>query len=408
MTGQYPLTNGVIINDVPLEPKGPTLGEAFKSAGYRTGYIGKWHLYGSPDGHYGRRAAYIPPDKRFGFDYWKANECDHNYNHERYYSDDDPTPRYWPGYAPVAATADACRFIEDRAKDPAPFFLVLSLAPPHFPYETAPKQYKDLFANKEIALRPNVPNNDVTKAIESLRGYYAHGAALDDCFKKLMGVLESQGLAEDTIVVFTSDHGDMLFSQGLEHKMFPWDESLRTPFLLRYPRKLGSTGRTHNNPMNVVDIMPTLLGLSGIPVPSSVQGHDFSPMLLAGKADGLPGSAYICNPVSTFQLLECGFDVWRGVRTTTHTYVRAIEGPWLLYDNVADPYQMHNLSNKPEARAIQQQLDQEVVTWRKKLDDKFQPGQVYLHEHGLTNYFETKSPIGHYSSPWNDWASTMA
>ena len=72
MTGQYPLTNGVFINDVPLAPKGATLGEAFQRAGYHTGYIGKWHLYGSPDGHYGRRLSYIPPDKRFGFEYWKA------------------------------------------------------------------------------------------------------------------------------------------------------------------------------------------------------------------------------------------------------------------------------------------------------------------------------------------------
>ena len=92
LTGQYPLTNGVFVNDVELQPKGVTWGEAFARAGYRTGYIGKWHVYGSPDGQYGRRLAFIPPAKRFGFEYWKACECTHEYNHSLYYQGDDPTP----------------------------------------------------------------------------------------------------------------------------------------------------------------------------------------------------------------------------------------------------------------------------------------------------------------------------
>ena len=92
ITGQYPLTNGVFINDVELKPNGVTLGEAFKRAGYHTGYIGKWHLYGSPKGTYERRLAYIPPEKRFGFDYWKACECTHDYNKSLYYEGNVPTP----------------------------------------------------------------------------------------------------------------------------------------------------------------------------------------------------------------------------------------------------------------------------------------------------------------------------
>src|SRR5439155_24584574 len=114
LTGQYPLTNGVFINDVELKPRDTTLGEAFAQAGYRTAYIGKWHVYGSPDGNYGRRLAYIPPEKRFGFDYWKACECTHEYNHSLYYEGDDPHPKYWPGYDALAQTEDVCRFIEGR------------------------------------------------------------------------------------------------------------------------------------------------------------------------------------------------------------------------------------------------------------------------------------------------------
>src|ERR1700693_1494377 len=89
MTGQYPLTNGVFINDVELKPNAPTLAETFAKAGYSTGYIGKWHLYGSPDGNYGRRLAPVPPEKRLGFDYWKACECSHEYNHSLYYEGND-------------------------------------------------------------------------------------------------------------------------------------------------------------------------------------------------------------------------------------------------------------------------------------------------------------------------------
>ena len=180
MTGQYPLTNGVFINDVELKPNAPALAETFAKAGYQTGYIGKWHLYGSPDGNYGRRLAPVPADKRLGFDYWKACECTHEYNHSLYYEGNDPTPRYWPGYDAFAQTDDACRFIETRKSDP--FFLFLSLGPPHFPYPTAPEKYKTLFANRRITLRPNVPAEKRMEAEEILRGYYAHMAGAGRLF----------------------------------------------------------------------------------------------------------------------------------------------------------------------------------------------------------------------------------
>jgi arylsulfatase A-like enzyme len=142
ITGQYPLTHGVYINDVELRPKGLTLGEAFRDAGYRTAYIGKWHLYGSPDGRYGRRRAYIPPESRFGFEYWKAAECIHEYDHSLYYEGEDSKPKYWPGYDALAQTLDACRYIREQATGPAPFFLTLAWGPPHFPLNTAPESIR--------------------------------------------------------------------------------------------------------------------------------------------------------------------------------------------------------------------------------------------------------------------------
>ena len=176
------------------------------------------------------------------------------------------------------------RFIDRQSKSNDPFCLVLSLGPPHFPLATAPEKYRAQFKQAEIRLRENVPQDHRTEAIEDLRGYYAHMAALDDCFDRLLGTLDRAGIADDTIVVFTSDHGDMMQSQGLTTKLHPWDESIRVPFLVRYPRKFGAKGRRLRTPFNSPDIFPTLLGLAGIPIPDSVEGSDHS-----GIMTGNPG-----------------------------------------------------------------------------------------------------------------------
>lgn len=407
MTGQYPLTNGVFINDVPLKPKGITLGESFARAGYETGYIGKWHLYGSPDGHYGRRLAYIPPDKRFGFHYWKTCECTHDYDHSLYYEDNDPTPKYWPGYDAIAQTEDACQYVTSHVGSRQPFFLMLAWGPPHFPYATAPRQYRAIYDKAPIALRRNVPESDAEKATSILRGYYAHMSALDDCLKRLLEAVGKLNAADDTIVIFTSDHGDMMYSQGLPMKLFPWEESLRVPFLLRYPRRLGKTGRRSPALLNSVDIMPTLLGLCNINQPSGMQGHDYSSMLLGQWSANQPTSAFINLPVPVTQVRTYGIAEYRGVRTHQFTYVRSIHGPWLLYDNVRDPYQMHNLCGRAEMKQVQASLESELHQWLTKLGDEFLPASEYLERYGLTNYAEPKVPVGFYKSPWGDWQSTL-
>ncbi|MBS1815683.1 MAG: sulfatase [Acidobacteria bacterium] len=407
MTGQYPLTHGVFINDVPLEPKDTTLGEAFQHAGYKTGYIGKWHLYGSPDGHYGRRESYIPPDKRFGFEYWKACECTHDYNKSIYYEGNDPTPKIWPGYDAIAQTDDACNFLADHAKQKDPFFLVLSFGPPHFPLHTAPADDQAMWKGHNIVLRPNVPKELAEQAKNDLRGYYAHMTALDECVKKLMEMLDKQGLADDTIVIFTADHGDMMRSQGLTTKQFPWEESLRVPFLIRSPKQLGRNGRENKLLMSAVDIMPTLLGMCSIPVPKTVQGTDYSRVLRNQSHGPLPTSAFLNLPASFSMSRRYGIAAYRGVRTARYTYVRSEYGPWLLYDNERDPYQMHNLIGKPEAAATQKQLETELQSWLHRLNDEFLPGREYLERAHLLHYGEAQEKIGHVKSPWGDWESTL-
>ena len=408
MTGQYPLTNGVYINDVPLMPKGPTLAESFAAAGYHTAYIGKWHLFGSPEGHWERRFSYIPPGNRLGFQSWKASECTHDYSNSVYYEDDDPTPKIWPGYDASAQTTDACRLIQQQARNRSPFFLVLSLAPPHFPIPatptSAPARFAALYQNRTIELRPNVPADKRYLAQIELRDYYANIAALDECFGQLLAAIDQAGLAQDTIVVFCSDHGDMMYSQGLLRKLFPWDESVRVPFLIRYPRKFGSSGHTAKALINYPDIMPTLLGMSGISIPSGVQGVDYSDDIDGHKG---PASAFLGVPVPFIEMRTTGISEYRGVRTSRYTYIRSHQGPWLLYDNLSDPYQMHNLCGSAEVKGIQAVLEAELKKWLLQLGDKFLPAEDYLRRDNLTAYLEPKLPIGHIKSPWSDWESTL-
>nr|MBC8453928.1 sulfatase [PVC group bacterium] len=288
LTGQYPLTHGVFVNDVCLSHNAVSLADAYNNAGYDTAYIGKWHL----DGH--GRSNYIPTERRQGFDYWKVVECTHDYNHSPYYADDSEEKLHWEGYDAFAQTCDARQYIRNHDGE-SPFLLVLSLGPPHYPYETAPDKYKELYDPEGISLRPNVPAENTDAARKDIAGYYAHCSALDACLGELLQTLKEKGIADNTIFVFTSDHGDMLYSQGEKCKQRPWDESIRVPFLLRYPAMFGYGKSEVNAQINAPDIMPTLMGLSGIPIPESVEGIDFFNYLNGGD-DPSNGETLIMCP----------------------------------------------------------------------------------------------------------------
>ncbi len=400
LTGQYPLTHGVYINDVPLAPNGPTIAECFAAAGYDTAYIGKWHLYGSPGGRNERRGTYIPREHGMGFDTWKAFECNHDYMASPYYEGDDPEPKLWEGYDAIAQTDAACAYLRDGARSETPFFLVLSWGPPHDPYDRVPEAYKARFRDKEIELRPNVAEGDRDEAIETLRGYYAHIAALDDCVAKLLATLDETGLAEDTIFVFTSDHGDMHLSQGLRTKHVPWDESIRVPFLLRYPRAVGDVGREVSLLLDAPDIMPTLLGLCDLPVPATVEGRDVSRRLLGQAPCDPQDAALLAVPVSYWMLRMQGMLPYRGLRTLRYTYVRNTRGPWLLYDNEVDPYQTHNLCGHVAYAGIQAELEAELRRRLDQMGDEFLPGEAYLERDGLAHYEEVNVAWGSVPTMW--------
>lgn len=373
LTGRFPTTTGMFVNDVHLPERELCIAEVLKDAGYDTGYIGKWHLDGEG------RLSYIPPERRQGFDYWKVAECDHNYNHSLYYTDASGQKRFWDGYDAFAQTKDAQQYIRDHSKGGKPFVLFVSYGIPHFPHGTAPEEFKAMFPPENIKFRPNVPADMQTLKVRTeAQGYNAHIAALDKCIGEVMKTITEAGIKDDTIVVFSSDHGEMMGSHGVKPhtKQVPWDEAARVPFLLRYPKAQGEHGRVAMTPLTTPDVMPTLLSLAGVAVPQTVEGADVS-TVVRGKE--MPDHNALYMAVSPFTAEKDWNKEYRAIRTDRYTYVRGLAGPWMLFDDRNDPYQTNNLVKQT---ALCQEMDQRLQATLKAAHDDFRPADYYVKKFG--------------------------
>ncbi len=371
LTGQYPLTHGVFVNDVLLDPEALSMPKVFKEAGYETAYIGKWHL----DGH--GRNSFIPKERRQGFDYWKVLECTHNYNDSWYWGNNDQYKK-WDGYDAFAQTDDAIAYISSKKESDDPFFLMISYGPPHTPFQQAPEAYKDLYRNKDLSIRDNVPQEYHEIVRRHLIGYYGHITALDKCIGDIQDALKNAGLDENTVFIFTSDHGYMIHSQDWFYKQVPYEESIHVPFILKYPSLHGDTGREIDMMLNTPDIMPTLLGLCGLPIPKSVEGDDLSGIISGESKDFTDAVLIACyHPFGQWPRKDGGKE-YRGVRTKQYTYVHDLDGPWMLFDNVNDPFQMNNLVHNREYNELKSLLHKKMQTLLKKTNDDFEPGMNYI------------------------------
>lgn len=370
LTGQRPLTNGLFMNDVQLDTSKVTLAEAFSTV-YETAYIGKWHL----DGH--GRSSFIPKNgRRQGFEYWKVLECTHDYNNSMYYADNPDTLK-WNGYDCFAQTEDACNYIRSKVKSDSPFLLLLSWGPPHEPYQTAPEKYKLMYNSDSISLRPNVPKEHENKAREDIAGYYAHCSALDEMVGKLRNTLKETKSEDNTIILFLSDHGDMLGSHGKYKKQQPYEESIRIPMIYYLPSKYNKGHDSIDALINMEDVMPTLLGLCDMQIPESVEGLDYSEYLQGGENPGDTLTWISCiQPFGQWSRQKGGKE-YRGIRSLRYTYVCDLKGPWLLFDNAKDPYQMNNLVNNPEYKDIRDNLDTILNKKLKENRDEFETGEFY-------------------------------
>ena len=372
LTGRYPLSHRAVTNDLPLGEDEVSIAEVLKEEGYDTGYIGKWHLDGVP------RDKFTPPGKRrFGFDYWAAWECHHDYFNGRYYRD-TPEPIHIPGYEPDFQADLAIKYIKEH-KD-HPFFLFVAPGIPHNPYELVPQKYKDMYDPSQLTLRPNCIGADR----RAIADYYAAITSLDWNVGRILTAIEELGIAEDTIVIFTSDHGDMLWSQGKVRKEQPWEESIRIPFIIRWPHHIPAGTKT-DALLSLVDIMPSLLSLCGAPIPNRVQGVDLSSVMMGDSSD-VQETVLLTEPVVGGEGYLNGVKEWRGVRTKRYTYARWQNGKvWVLYDNLKDPYQLNNLAEKEEAKDLKDYLENILQDLLRKANDEFLPWDEHLRKLGLVN-----------------------
>jgi arylsulfatase A-like enzyme len=245
----------------------------------------------------------------------------------------------------------AIEFLERKSDQP--FFLLLTMGPPHNPYR-APEEFRKLYDREKLTLPPNWKEGAVTR--ENLAEYYAMISELDSQVGRLISKLDETGAAENTISLFTSDHGDMLGSHGMRLKRKPWEESIRIPGILRWPAKIKA-GQKLDTLFSHVDIAPTLLGLSRIDIPSAMQGWSLADRILGVteyEQDYVLCSIYTGGDEGT------SIAPWRAVRTKDHIYARTSEAPWILHDIRKDPYELNNLAGSPDAERIERQMENQL------------------------------------------------
>jgi arylsulfatase A-like enzyme len=392
LSGQLPTTTGVVGNDLPMPIGIPSLGAVLAAAGYRTGYIGKWHLDGIP------RSKFTPPGpRRHGFDFWAAYNCSHDYFHPRYYRD-SPELIETEGYEPVIQTDLALEYLQTQPAD-RPFCLLLSWGPPHDPYDQVPEEYRRLYDPTTLELRANVrpeADNPLATGMECRRAtadYYAAITALDSQLARLLNHLETTGKEKDTVVIFTSDHGDMLWSHGCLKKQTPYEESIHVPFLMRWPGYVQA-GSVRSTLTGTVDLLPTLLGVLGIDPPIGLFGRDLAEHWIefpSKPAQTPPEALFIANYFVSDEAVQQAMPEWRGVRTARYTYAERVGRlPWLLFDNLADPYQEHNLVGDPSNAQVEEMLRQALSACLARAEDPFLPEQQMVDHLGLTEAWKQR------------------
>ncbi len=377
LSGLYSYQSKITQNGQTLEPTMPGLGEAFQKAGYHTGYVGKWHLYDGEN-------KFVPKGPyRFGFEDWHAWANTNKHYDGTTFNAETGEPIVMPGYQPTRMTDQAVEFLNKQKGAEKPWFLVVSWNPPHPPYNPPPEDM-ELYDKASLKLRPNVrlptPADKIANPypqlasmetlLQAQQGYYGGISAIDKEFARLLKTLDDNGVTDNTIVVYTSDHGDMMGSHGHMAKQMPHEESCRVPFLVRLPERKGH-GHSSDALFASVDIYPTLCGLAGIPVPRHCSGRDFSSLMRGEGKFQETEMVFLMNDQGPPTRQEIDVQTYRGVRTKTHTYAVQLDGRWCLYDNLADPYQMKNLVRDAAHKALVEKLDAALIAWSNAAGDPF-------------------------------------
>jgi len=354
ITGRWPHEMGMIKNDLMLPPAERCIAQVFAEAGYRTHYIGKWHMDGQA------KPGFVPPGwRRRGFQSFEGFNRGHFYYDSPTFTNDglsmSAQGRYTPGdYEPTFQTDLAIEFM--TANRDRPFFCFLSWGPPHTPYNPPPAF--DIYNPQDVVLRPNVTAPNRT----SLAKYFGLCTSLDHEFGRLAAALRDLGLEKNTLVVFTSDHGDGHQSHGIAHKNQPEEESAHVPLIMRLPGRLKA-GKVVDNLISSADLMPTVLALCGLEIPATCTGKDKSAAALARTS--LPDESIYAEAAGN----------WRAVLKGPHKLVVEFIGgsqvATKLFDLGSDPYEMTNLIDRPGHAQLQAELLAELENWKRKTADPF-------------------------------------
>lgn len=387
MTGKYQSSTGMVINELRLSPEHECIGHALTKGGYQTAYIGKWHMWANQLGHHEEtKNGFVPPGAyRLGFDgLWAGYNFNHTYYRSPYFGN-TAQRQIHKLYEPDSQTDMAIDWLRGASRKQEPFAMFLSWGPPHDPWgaDNVPPEYAEMFRGKKLPVRPNYSEQrDIyaddwarpgEKYFEELpgymRGYYAQTANIDWNLGRLVKALEETGAAQDTILVFTSDHGEMFGSHGRRAKYIFYEEAARVPFLMRWPGRTAKGGQS-DVCFSSVDIMPTLLEMMDLPVPQAVEGESFRRTAL-GQGGRVREAAYL-QGMGTTAAWRDGTE-WRAIRDQRHTYATyRRDGKELLFDNRKDPYQMKNLAEERGQAASVAHYREQLKRWRKEHNDVFE------------------------------------
>ncbi len=358
-TGQYAERNGVWRNGEAIQKDASTLATAVRQAGYTANYIGKWHL--SPGAENGGASGPVRPEYRGGFlDLWEGSNIleftSHAYEGDLF--DGDGKPIHFSGvYRTDFLTSRGVRFLKSAPK--SPFLLVMSYLNVHHQNDSdtfdPPKEFASRYRNPFIPqdLRP-LPGSWPSQ----LPDYYGCVASVDQNVGTILRTLEEQGLDKDTIVAFISDHGCHFKTRNTEYKRSPHESSIHVPLIVQGPgfdRSLEV-----RELVSQVDVAPSLLSAAGVPVPATMQGRSFLP-LLDRRTEGWPNDVYIHmsefmtaralrTPQWTYAVAAPKIAGWKAV-PQSERYVE-----YMMYDLYADPFEQVNLAGRAPVKDVADKL----------------------------------------------------
>ncbi len=386
LTGKYAHINGVPVFN-RFDGSQPHLAKYLQQAGYHTGIVGKWHLGSDPT----------------GFDYWNIFPGQGQY-HNPVFIEMGQKKKH-AGYATDLVADFSIAFLEKRPRD-KPFFLMCHHKAPHRPWQPdakhakqwenvqvpEPETFNDDYAGRSDAareatmridkdltpgdLKQKPPEGLTGEALKKwkyqryMRDYLACVASVDDNVGRLLEYLDKNGLKDNTIVIYTSDQGFFLGDHNWYDKRFMYEESLKMPFLVRWPSKV-KPGMAQDGMVLNVDFAPTLLDAAGIAVPADMQGRSILPLLKGEKPKDWRASMYYrYYHYPQHHRVQPHI----GIRTERYKLIFFNKiNQWELYDLKTDPRELKNLANDPAHADTVKKLREEMYRLKKELkdDDRF-------------------------------------